>query len=105
MMSMSYLNLRIAVAPQRTELLGASGPAASTPARPGLCLIDADRATFNLPAIEFLDRRISGLISPHLDKAKTAGAVRRAIHDYLRAIHRSSFGKYVLQILIRDSPG
>jgi hypothetical protein len=70
-----------------------------------LCLIDADRATFNLPAIEFLDRRIAGFIGCHLDKTEAARPVRRAIHDYLGAIHWSGFGKYILQILIRDGPG
>jgi hypothetical protein len=99
--------LRAALIASRPEygLLVASGPAASPAAGPRLRFIDAYRTTFNLSSVEFLDRYVSGFISRHLDKTEAARAVGRAIHYYLRAIDRPCFGKYVLQILIRDSPG
>src|SRR5271157_2142849 len=82
----------------------AAGTTASVAAAAGLCLVDPNRAPFQISAVELLDGGIRGLIRSHLDEAKPSRSIRRAVDYDLRTLNLARLGEEFLQILISYSP-
>ena len=69
-----------------------------------LRLVNANRASFDVPAVELFDRRLRGVVRGHLDKAETTRPIGCAVDDDLGTVYLACFRKRILQVLVCDSP-
>jgi len=82
----------------------ATSASATTSGSAGLSFVDADRASFQISAVELLDRGVGGLIRPHLYEAESSRAIRCAVDYHLRTLDLTGLGEGFLQVLIGHSP-
>jgi hypothetical protein len=82
----------------------AATSASATTGGAGLSFVDADRASFQISAVELLDCVVSGLIRRHLDEAESSRAIRCAVDYHLRTLDLAGLAEGFLQVLIGHSP-